>query len=211
MSVRQNGVIIAGSGSGSVDVDNSTITTNAMDEIQAVATINANTAAGATNPVYDWVGTLAEHTAQDIANQHPDWICYITDDINGGTSVYTKSEVDTLLAGKVDTGNEIIEYQAPTSGNNYTWYCKYKNGWVIQGGRQTGSTSVPSGGQGQFAAITLPVPMANNAYVHLAMGEGYVMAMHYSSSSTTFRPIFGAYGQARTLTTVFWLVAGKAA
>lgn len=103
MSVRQNGVIIAGSGSGSVDVDNSTITTNAMDEIQAVATINANTAAGATNPVYDWVGTLAEHQAQNIETLHPDWICYITDDVSGGTSVYTKSEVDTLLTGKADT------------------------------------------------------------------------------------------------------------
>lgn len=103
MSVRQNGVIIAGSGSGSVDVDNSTITTNAMDEIQAVATINANTAAGATNPVYDWIGTLAEHQAQNIETLHPDWICYITDDINGGTSVYTKSEIDTLLTGKVNT------------------------------------------------------------------------------------------------------------
>lgn len=86
----------------SVTPDNSTITKNASDELQAVATVNANTAAGATNPVYDWVGTLAEYNAQDIENQHPDWMCYITDDVNGGTSVYTKSEVDTIANGKAN-------------------------------------------------------------------------------------------------------------
>lgn len=169
MSVRQNGVIIAGSGSGSVDVDNSTITTNAMDEIQAVATINANTAAGATNPVYDWVGTLAEHQAQNIETLHPDWICYITDDINGGTSVYTKSEVDTLLTGKVNTGHELIAYQAPTSGNNYTWYRKYADGWVEQGVRHWNgafgtSYTIVSGGSAPIpTAWTLPIPMSKLA------------------------------------------------
>lgn len=82
-------------GGGSIDaIDGVTITKNSDDEIQAVATINANTAVGATNPVYDWVGTLAEYNAQDIENQHPDWICYITDDVSGGASVYTKAEVD---------------------------------------------------------------------------------------------------------------------
>lgn len=212
MSVRQNGVIIAGSGSGSVDVDNSTITTNAMDEIQAVATINANTAAGATNPVYDWVGTLAEHTAQDIANQHPDWICYITDDINGGTSVYTKSEVDTLLAGKVDTGHELIAYQAPTSGNGYIWYRKYADGWVIQGGRQTGSVSITSGTSGNLGSINLPVAMADDRYVALATGNENVMLIRQDVSSTSITFRFGAYGSStRTLSYVRWLVAGKAA
>lgn len=86
----------------SVDIDNSTITKNSSDELQAVATINANTAAGVTNPVYDWVGTLQEYIDQDIENTHPDWMCYITDDVNGGTSVYTKSEVDTIASGKAN-------------------------------------------------------------------------------------------------------------
>ena len=99
-----NTTIALDAGGGSIDaIDGVTITKNSDDEIQAVATINANTAAGATNPVYDWVGTLAEHQAQNIETLHPDWICYITDDINGGTSVYTKSEVDTIVDGKANT------------------------------------------------------------------------------------------------------------
>ena len=31
--------------------------------------------------LYDWVGTLAEYREQDIENQHPDYLCYITDDL----------------------------------------------------------------------------------------------------------------------------------
>lgn len=87
---------------GSVDIDNSTITKNSNDLLQAVATINKNTATGATNTVYDWVGTTAEYNAQDIENQHPEWVCYITDDISGGTSVYTKAEVDNIAVTKAN-------------------------------------------------------------------------------------------------------------
>ena len=84
-----------------VSIDNSTITKNSSNELQAVATINTNTASGATNPVYDWVGTLEEYNAQNIATTHPGWICYITDDISGGTSVYTKSETEELFTEKM--------------------------------------------------------------------------------------------------------------
>lgn len=30
--------------------------------------------------LYDWVGTLAEYREQDIENQHPEYLCFITDD-----------------------------------------------------------------------------------------------------------------------------------
>lgn len=115
-------------GGGIANIDNSTITTNASDEIQAVATVNANTAAGATNPVYDWVGTLAEYNTQDIENQHPDWICFITDDESGGDSVYTKSEVDALVAEKDDMPS--ATYNDLTFGASGTQYTAPENGWV---------------------------------------------------------------------------------
>lgn len=37
----------------------------------------------------------------------------------------------------VDTGakaDAVIDYQAPTAENDYTWYRKYASGWVEQGG-----------------------------------------------------------------------------
>ena len=42
-----------------------------------------------------------------------------------------------LFNDKVDKGHQVIEFQAPTAENNYTWYRKYADGWVEQGGIST--------------------------------------------------------------------------
>ena len=76
------------------------------------------------------------------------------------------SYIDGLLATKADTdlGNiptnydYVVESQEPTSANGYTWYRKYKSGWVEQGGY------VAVSGQ-QNITITLPVEMADANYV----------------------------------------------
>lgn len=167
------------------DIDNSTITKNSSDELQAVATINANTAVGATNPVYDWVGTLQEYIDQDIENTHPDWICYITDDVSGGTSVYTKTEVDNNFVGK---GHEVIEFQQPTSSNNYSWYRKYADGWVEQGGFAQGGYDAISG---NIMRKYLYIPMANNKYTihiqvcHLSTDPAAYYCYPLASSTTS--------------------------
>lgn len=51
----------------------------------------------------------------------------------------------------------VVEFQAPTSANGYTWYRKYNDGWVEQGG-----TTV--GGQDSPVTVTLPVEMADGKY-----------------------------------------------
>lgn len=151
----------AGGGGGSVAIDNTTITENASQEIQAVATVNANTANGATNPIYDWVGTLAEYTAQNIATTHPDWLCYITDDNTAQAfDAYSKTESD---ARYVQQGHQVIEFQAPTAGNNHTWYRKYADGWVEMGGQTSDTTD-------GAIAITLPVELADANYIPLITG-----------------------------------------
>ena len=62
-----------------------------------------------------------------------------------------------LFNDKVDVGHQVIAFQAPTAGNNYTWYRKYVDGWVEQGG----ILSVASNSQ---ASATLPVVMADANY-----------------------------------------------
>ena len=76
----------------------------------------------------------------------------------GSGDVYTKAETDTLLSNKVDKGHQVIDFQAPTSANGYTWYRKYADGWVEQGGIQNGA--------GYYArtTVTLPIAMADNTY-----------------------------------------------
>lgn len=100
MSIRKGSNYIAGN---NISIDGDTISYNSNNSLQSVGTVNKNQAQGATNPVYIWTGTYAEFTAQDVANTHPEWLCYITD-IGGEIGrVYTAAEVDGLLANKVNT------------------------------------------------------------------------------------------------------------
>ena len=63
--------------------------------------------------------------------------------------------LNTLTSGMTDY---VIASQSPTADNNYTWYRKYKSGWVEQGGYRVATTN--SGEQ-----ITLPVEMADAHYL----------------------------------------------
>lgn len=56
--------------------------------------------------------------------------------------------------------HEVIEFQAPTADNNYTWYKKYADGSVEQGGQETHTTSaMGSGTTAIFATVTFPVAL----------------------------------------------------
>ena len=57
--------------------------------------------------------------------------------------------LDTRTNGLLDY---VIESQAPTAQNNYTWYRKYKSGWVEQGGIDVTSY------------VTFPITMADTHY-----------------------------------------------
>lgn len=105
-----------------VDIDNSTITTNQGGEIQADGTIDHNP--NANTPVYDWIGTIAEFNAQNIASLHPNWLCFITDDTSGNV-VYTAAECDALFARKADTYTKTeidtaLANKANTDADNFT-------------------------------------------------------------------------------------------
>lgn len=57
-----------------------------------------------------------------------------------------------------DTADYVVEWQRPTDLNGYTWYRKYKSGWVEQGGEYSGNGTT----------VALPITMANTKYqVHI--------------------------------------------
>lgn len=60
----------------------------------------------------------------------------------------------------------VVAKQDPTADNNYTWYRKYSDGWVEQGGLQTSA----SGSSG--VTVTLPVAMADANYTITATVTG---------------------------------------
>ena len=79
----------------------------------------------------------------------------------GGTPLAKQSEIPEQYV-MPENYDFVVEYQAPTSSNNYTWYRKYKSGWVEQGGiitinRQNADTN-------RTTTVNLPVAMADTNY-----------------------------------------------
>lgn len=72
--------------------------------------------------------------------------------------------------------HKVIEFQAPTADNGYTWYRKYADGWVEQGGQLTGRS------------ITFPIPFAQEPTLAFADKSSVNTAVYhntYSSLTTT--------------------------
>ena len=73
----------------------------------------------------------------------------------------------------------VVEWQAPTAENNYTWYRLYASGWLEQGGQSTTNT------------VNLPKSYSNIAYnVQISfIGDNnnypYFAAISVNSKTTT--------------------------
>lgn len=101
--------------------------------------------------------------------------------------------------------HKVVEFQEPTAENGYTWYRKYADGWVEQGGPK-------QSGVGQ---VTLPIVMANNAYQVYVTGGDNNYNINYIARN---RATTTVYITARTGAGAdydnwygYWLVCGMAA
>ena len=72
-------------------------------------------------------------------------------------SLNDKTDRDMRNVDTVAGADAVIEYQVPTEGNNYTWYRKYKSGWVEQGGQCSISKDTTT-------IVTMPIEMSNTRY-----------------------------------------------
>ena len=202
-------VALDAGGGGIGNIDNLTITANADDEIQAVAVIDQNTGIAKT-----WTGTMAEYEA--IVTKDPETEYIITDDIGGSATEI--GEITEALNNKVDKGHQVIAFQEPTSANNWTWYRKYADGWVEQGGlADYGSLS---GGSARSVNITLPAAMKDTHYQVLAgykdadSGADYALNCGYNPNQFTtagFRLTTWTTDSGMAYRYVFWQVSGMAA
>lgn len=146
-------------------------------------------------------------------------ISTLRDDVDDlKTTTQTQSQTITNHTTNLDTLNTrtngmidyVVESQAPTAENNYTWYRKYKSGWVEQGGTWTGSVTVQSG-QETIQEITLPVRMRNNKYFAGAtVAELFLFPIGFYRSATTINFRFGTYSVSRTLSNFVWTICGMA-
>ncbi len=120
------------------------------------------------------------------------------------SDVATNTENITTLDNRT-TGllDYVIASQAPTAENNYTWYRKYKSGWVEQGGQVHANT------EGIF--VGLPITMDNATYVAQISNSTSAYASNgfcTSDRTTTGFKAWCSYTQGRN---AFWEVKGIAA
>lgn len=80
-----------------------------------------------------------------------------TENTAGLNASLFNGKADLNLLNTANNVDFIIERQEPSAENNYTWYRKYKSGWVEQGGFLNGTTSAVN-------SVTLPIEMADTNY-----------------------------------------------
>ena len=112
-------------------------------------------------------------------------------------------EVATDLAGKVDKGHQVIAFQEPTSTNNYTWYRKYADGWVEQGGYVQPFTGTGS--------VNLPITMQNTNYFVSAIADQGSKIFAIPSRNTTYFGIQYTAISGSSAAGAIWMVCGMAA
>lgn len=100
-----------------------------------------------------------------------------------------------------DAVDYVVEVQKPTETNGYTWYRKYKSGWVEQGGYVDGGTS---------QTPTFPVAMSDTNYtVVYGNRSGTYEQVRTNTKTTTSITIMNANGGGTVSTD--WQVSGHAA
>lgn len=125
---------------------------------------------------------------------------YIADVLN--------NKMDLPVGVGQDQIDYVVAYQKPTAGNNYTWYRKYKSGWVEQGGII--STNDDAG----YVKI-LPIEMADtNYYVNTArrvtdstIDINARWCEIYNVTTTSFT----TWGKYSSYPDIFWEVKGMSA
>ena len=75
-----------------------------------------------------------------------------------------KSDRDLRNVDTTAKADAVIDYQEPTADNGYTWYRKYKSGWVEQGVLELSFTTTAK-------TWTFVIPMADTHYVSMPVKQ----------------------------------------
>lgn len=136
--------------------------------------------------LYFWVGAFDQTATEQTAGLNAEMF-------------NNKADIDL---GNIPANYDyVIESQLPTADNGYTWYRKYKSGWVEQGGATSGSTS--------SITITFPVVMANANYTAvLGNRSGVYEQLVINTRSTTNMVVKTTVGSGSA--SCLWQVSGIA-
>jgi len=193
----QSGVAVAQAlSSVSVSKDNLSITNNSNNQLQTVGVIDQN---DTTQAIKTWTGTLAQYNA--IVTKDADTLYNITDDTAGGSSVYTKSEVDSLISN-------FLTNETTSASSKYVYIGDLLIQWGV-----TSVLSVPAYGDAS-ANISLQKKFSNSNYTvlvsHYKGGGGYAATIPNTTGHQVGSFTIHVWGQNGAGTTqVAWIAIGK--
>ena len=119
-------------------------------------------------------------------------------------------DLATIDAGKlaevVNDADFVVAFQKPTSANGYTWYRKYKSGWVEQGG----SYEMTIGTANAQFSISLPVEMANVRYTASVNVQGGWATENVAQIEGNTTTVLNGYAKSSNSSTkyILWQVSG---
>lgn len=137
-------------------------------------------------------------------------LTYVTD--SKGLRIHDGTTVGGIEVPTSATADYVVESQLPTVDNNYTWYRKYKSGWVEQGGSADTTQSVAN-----TITIILPVEMSDTRYTVVGMeyssgnGTGGYTNPGFCNKTTTSFDFRGVAASSITANNYDWEVKGMAA
>lgn len=120
------------------------------------------------------------------------------------------NKADLNLMNTAANVDFVIESQLPTAENGYTWYRKYKSGWVEQGG-----IVFPTASTVTRVSVTLPITMGNTVYsVQVTGGDNTADAgifSYYTNRTTTGFEILYSHTTSSYTIGDSWQVSGVSA
>lgn len=120
------------------------------------------------------------------------------------------NKADLDLANVLSNIDFVVDSQLPTAQNNYTWYRKYKSGWVEQGGVDTTGTA-------NLHTIEIPVAMSvkksGQVTTYTSTTDGGTISTQFDpmNNDETHIKIGGRWGTAWSTAWLCWEVKGVAA
>ena len=199
-----------------------TLTTSATDQILMAVVDNSNLQAVILEVFEDtpdvsdaaWCYSIKQNKLGVYTPSDQSWTQ--TGKIIVGTVNATTGEVITSLNQKttfhaVDYSNSgvVVAEQLPTSSNNYTWFRKYANGWVEQGGSFSGTVSTAYKSHNVTLPITMSTPVYNLVCQTCYSSHNGLDAICVTTKSTTGFTVDGVMNSVAYGAT--WQVSGIAA
>ena len=107
----------------------------------------------------------------------------------GGTILAKQSEIPAPYT-MPENYDFVVECQLPTAANNYTWYRKYKSGWVEMGGiLSVGSISLGSGAATTVANVVFLLEISKIICVSFGQTMQYFTTNFRDGSGTGFNVV----------------------